>query len=439
MPEDPKLELLIQDLQTLENRARDTVVIFIQYTDTLDVIKEKVSLSRSDVGTYSGNGGEMYDSTADVWMSASKERVKREFTDPAGELSFLVCTDLASEGLNLQTCDALINYDLPWNPMKVEQRIGRIDRIGQANEKVVVWNYVYEDTVEEEIYERLRERINLFERAVGPLQPILEGLEAGVENVAMGDTDQSTTDLAAAAESGAEDAEVLSAQVGLSRSPTETTVEDIISTARIDGWIDSHPDVGAIGYDERPSDPLVTPSVVNQLFTQSQTLRNQGWRFDRLERRLTEDDDAPYKKLYRLSIPEDVSPPIPTDPLEDTVQAKYADEDVILVSFSPEVLNWYPSVIVLLPHHDLFGYLVNEIRARREARKSPVMTCMAGWFDKERDIHVGKIGDATTQPLVLTYASDEAVQLTPEVTLPQQELARDQLNRWLEAYSSIQS
>ncbi|TKX82490.1 hypothetical protein EXE43_29150, partial [Halorubrum sp. SS5] len=71
------------------------------------------------------------------------------------------------------------------NPQVVEQRIGRIDRIGQKNEKVLVWNYIYDDTVEEDIYERLGERISLFEQAVGPLRPILDGLEGEVQSVAM--------------------------------------------------------------------------------------------------------------------------------------------------------------------------------------------------------------------------------------------------------------
>jgi len=196
VPEDPKLEQLMQDLSELSSRGRDTVIIFTQYTDTLDSIKEKVSLSHNDVGTYSGSGGEIYDGESKEWNTVSKERVKREFTDPDGDLSILVCTDSASEGLNLQTCDAMICYDLPWNPQRVEQRIGRIDRIGQKNERVLIWNYVYDETVEEDIYERLGERINLFEQAVGPLRPILEGLEGEVQSVAMGDSTKSGEDIA---------------------------------------------------------------------------------------------------------------------------------------------------------------------------------------------------------------------------------------------------
>ena len=67
-------------------------------------------------------------------------------------MRLLVCTDAAGEGLNLQFCGVLVNYDLPWNPMKVEQRIGRIDRIGQKYPVIRVINFAYKDTVEEDVF-----------------------------------------------------------------------------------------------------------------------------------------------------------------------------------------------------------------------------------------------------------------------------------------------
>ena len=85
----------------------------------------------------------------------------------------LLCTDAAAEGLNLQTCGALINYDLPWNPMRVEQRIGRIDRIGQPRDVIRIDNLYYQGTIETQVYTALQERIHLFGDVVGKLQPIL--------------------------------------------------------------------------------------------------------------------------------------------------------------------------------------------------------------------------------------------------------------------------
>ena len=88
----------------------------------------------------------------------------------------LLCTDAAAEGLNFQFCGALVNYDMPWNPMRVEQRIGRIDRLGQRHEVVRIVNLHYKDTVEADVYLALRKRIGLFEAVVGRLQPILAEL-----------------------------------------------------------------------------------------------------------------------------------------------------------------------------------------------------------------------------------------------------------------------
>lgn len=88
----------------------------------------------------------------------------------------LLCTDAAAEGLNFQFCGAVVNYDMPWNPMRVEQRIGRIDRLGQENPIIRIVNLHYDETVETDVYRALRSRIGLFESVVGKLQPILSQL-----------------------------------------------------------------------------------------------------------------------------------------------------------------------------------------------------------------------------------------------------------------------
>ena len=433
VPEDPKLEQLIQDLTELSARGRDTVIIFTQYMDTLDAIKEKVCLSHSDVGTYSGSGGEIYDSDNKEWRAVSKERVKREFTDQDRDLSILVCTDSASEGLNLQTTSAQINYDLPWNPQKVEQRIGRIDRIGQQNKKVLIWNYVYENTVEEDIYERLGERIHLFEQAVGPLRPILDGLEGEVQKAAMGDTTKSGEDIATDAESQSEKAKQKSKQVGLAQDLDEIKAEDIIEEAKLYGWTDSHPDVGRVGYPDRPFDPLVTPDVVKRLFTQSQVLRNKGWTFEMLDRQLTEDEDAPYQKLYRLNIPEDSDPPISSDPPEDTVQSLFTDSNEVLVSFDPEVLEWYPSVVIPLPQQELFEYLLSELIDELDETIENEVVRVAGYIENGSS-KIWTEPSAQTPARVATYATEAQRRLTLDVPLPSSETAKSSIERWLVGY-----
>jgi superfamily II DNA/RNA helicase len=88
----------------------------------------------------------------------------------------LLCTESGGEGRNIQFCNTLINFDVPWNPMAIEQRIGRIDRIGQQRE-VFVFNLVTRDTLEEQILRLLDEKISMFELVVGEVGAILGGLE----------------------------------------------------------------------------------------------------------------------------------------------------------------------------------------------------------------------------------------------------------------------
>src|SRR5262249_15156660 len=85
----------------------------------------------------------------------------------------LLCTDAAAEGLNFQFCGVLINYDMPWNPMRVEQRIGRIDRLGQRYPNIQIINLHYADTAEADVYQARRQTIGLFENVVGHVQPTL--------------------------------------------------------------------------------------------------------------------------------------------------------------------------------------------------------------------------------------------------------------------------
>jgi ERCC4-related helicase len=166
---DSKLEVLKDQLNQVF-RKRDTVLIFTQYTDTMNYIRDQLQdVYGDDIACYSGRGGEVWNGIA--WVETSKESVKEDFKQ--GKVRILLCTDSASEGLNLQTCGVLINYDMPWNPMRVEQRIGRIDRIGQELPEVWISNYFYKDTIEDQIYFRLQDRIQWFEVVVGELQPIL--------------------------------------------------------------------------------------------------------------------------------------------------------------------------------------------------------------------------------------------------------------------------
>ncbi len=179
---DSKFEQVARDLAELLKR-RDSVIIFTQYTDTMDYLRGKLRhVYGAQVACYSGRGGELWDGK--TWVGTSKENIKTAFREQQ-DIKILLCTESASEGLNLQTCGVLINFDLPWNPMRVEQRIGRIDRIGQVYPDVWVRNYFYQDTVEADVYQRLDDRITSFESVVGELQPILSQVARVIEAAAM--------------------------------------------------------------------------------------------------------------------------------------------------------------------------------------------------------------------------------------------------------------
>jgi hypothetical protein len=143
------------------------------------------------VASYSGQDGAV---RADgKWVAVSKEHVTAAIE--AGKIRVLVCTDAASEGLNLQAAGALINFDMPWNPSKVEQRIGRIDRIGQAHPALPIVNLYLKGSIDQRVYHALAQRCGLFERYVGPMQPVLSRamrMLAGREHI----NEQALADLA---------------------------------------------------------------------------------------------------------------------------------------------------------------------------------------------------------------------------------------------------
>ncbi|MEK7355210.1 MAG: helicase-related protein, partial [Bdellovibrionota bacterium] len=101
-----------------------------------------------------------------------RHTVMKRFRDH--EFDVLLASRVASEGLDFEFCSAVVNYDLPWNPMEVEQRIGRIDRFGQLEEKILVLNFHTPGTIESDIIERVHERIGVFRDSIGELEPILQ-------------------------------------------------------------------------------------------------------------------------------------------------------------------------------------------------------------------------------------------------------------------------
>jgi hypothetical protein len=157
-------------------------IVFTQYTDTLDYLRDYLKGEGFSILCYSGRGGEWLQPDG-RWKNLSREETKRRFR--AGDAQVMVCTDAAAEGLNFQFCGALINFDCPWNPMRIEQRIGRVDRLGQRFNRIAIVNLMYEGTVETDVYRALRTRINLFTAVVGRLQPILSAMPQLIATVAL--------------------------------------------------------------------------------------------------------------------------------------------------------------------------------------------------------------------------------------------------------------
>ena len=182
-PPDSKLGRLKETLAALRADGYEQAMVFTQYTDTMRFLRHELRKNDSlQLMCFSGTGGEI-PTTDGAWRPIDRDDTKRRFR--RGEADILLCTDAAAEGLNFQFCGSLVNYDMPWNPMRVEQRIGRIDRLGQQHRAIRVVNLHYEDTVETDVYRALRERINLFETVVGRLQPILARLPGTIADTVL--------------------------------------------------------------------------------------------------------------------------------------------------------------------------------------------------------------------------------------------------------------
>ncbi|WP_419591295.1 helicase-related protein, partial [Thiolapillus sp.] len=166
-----KFTVLLKALKSRQEgpRIRQTV-IFTRFLDTLHDIKDRLQAKYPSLllGTYSGAGGSFYDPAKSRMVGVERDTVKHRFVQ--GHIDVLLCTDAAAEGLNLQTADLLVNYDLPWNPMKVEQRIGRIDRIGQKCNEIFVLNLCFANSAEQFVYERLLQRLAQANLVVGAQQ-----------------------------------------------------------------------------------------------------------------------------------------------------------------------------------------------------------------------------------------------------------------------------
>ena len=144
----------------LKGERDEKIIVFSYFKGTLHYLSER--LEEEGVSSLILHGG----------ISEAKQDVIDRFKS-SSTLQVLLTSEVASEGVDLQFSRVVINYDLPWNPMKIEQRIGRIDRIGQKADSIEICNLGYADTIDQRIYERLLERLKIFERSLGGMEAIL--------------------------------------------------------------------------------------------------------------------------------------------------------------------------------------------------------------------------------------------------------------------------
>ena len=156
---DSKFALLLQSLKDYwrDNPGRK-VVLFAFFRKTLEYLDQRLRAARVEPLVLHGG--------------KNKSETLRKFKDdPAVQI--LLSSEVASEGVDLQFSSVVVNYDLPWNPARIEQRIGRIDRIGQTESRILIWNFVYENTLDERVYDRLLYRLDIFRRALGDMEEML--------------------------------------------------------------------------------------------------------------------------------------------------------------------------------------------------------------------------------------------------------------------------
>lgn len=173
--EDPKFDQMmtaIMEKQTLDNNK---IIIFSTFRFTLRYLKDKLKAAGLRVDQVDGGV-----------KDSMRQELRARFELPKEDkdaIDILLFTEVGSEGLDYQFCDMMINYDLPWNPMKIEQRIGRIDRRGQKSETVSIYNVITNGTVDADIYYRCLMRIGIFESSIGECEEILGDIATQIDQI----------------------------------------------------------------------------------------------------------------------------------------------------------------------------------------------------------------------------------------------------------------
>jgi len=179
-PVDPKLEALQKIIAEKQQAKNKRIILFSSFRHTLAYLFKQ--LSADGVRVAMVHGGTPDDERVELRKKFQLDH------DEQDALDVLLFSEIGCEGLDYQFCDCMVNYDLPWNPMRVEQRIGRIDRNGQKSESVLIYNLITPGTVDAEIYERCLMRIGVFNSALGAGEEILGEIAKEINDIAVDTT-----------------------------------------------------------------------------------------------------------------------------------------------------------------------------------------------------------------------------------------------------------
>ncbi len=178
LPEDdPKFDSLLEIINQKQTYENNKIILFSTFRHTLAYLRKKLLALGLRVDQIDG-------SVKDDKRLELRQHFELPKNNPDA-IDILLFTEVGSEGLDYQFCDMMINYDLPWNPMKIEQRIGRIDRRGQKSEVVNIYNVITADTVDADIYYRCLMRIGIFEKSIGECEEILGEIGSQIEKLAV--------------------------------------------------------------------------------------------------------------------------------------------------------------------------------------------------------------------------------------------------------------
>ena len=175
--EDPKIDSILEIIRAKKQMENNKIILFSTFRHTLHYVRRKLLAAGIRVEQIDGSVNN--DKRLEL-----RYRFELPKEDPEA-IDVMLFTEVGSEGLDYQFCDMMINYDLPWNPMRIEQRIGRIDRRGQKSEAVNIYNAITSDTVDADIYDRCLARIGVFEGSIGECEEILGEIGRQIELIAL--------------------------------------------------------------------------------------------------------------------------------------------------------------------------------------------------------------------------------------------------------------